>query len=301
MPKLNLFGTILLFWLIPRVLTADEYFNNFEAEDQACWSQHLSSGSGFNVPGCGDFIEIGHRDSILLSNSVNALSGNKALRISYFNNEDRGQAILPIAGADYVRTTQHLFFNQSYDFAFGEKFHRIYSYNPIADRVNFDIVAVIKGRPLPGLSDRDMSGINDSEELSLRYNGDLVGNLDWGSAASDYINLERERWYQFTTEIQLNQVGQSDGFVRLFMDGSLIAARSGLQIRSSEDHLINSVLFGGWYSNGVLGNPSINPAAPTSFLIDDISVSTSSVPEPGSGTITFAATILFGLRRRRQS
>lgn len=63
----------------------------------------------------------------------------------------------------------------------------------------------------------------------------------------------------------------SDGFVRLYLDGVLVVSRDNLEIRSSEEFLINTILFGGWYSNGIAGNPYPDPSNPSSYLIDDVS------------------------------
>ena len=135
-----------------------------------------------------------------------------------------------------------------------------------------------------------MTGVNDANELSLRYNGDREGTLDWGAATSERLELQRERWYKYTSEVKLNTPGQSDGFVKLYLDDELIASRDNLEIRSSSEHQINTILFGGWYSNGIAGNPSPDPVTPSSFLIDDIRVSTGTSNEVPSFEIDLDST-----------
>ena len=67
------------------------------------------------------------------------------LRVTYFENEDTGRAVLPIEPTDHVVTEQYIFHEGNYDFGFGEKFHRISSFDADDDLNNFDIVAVVQG------------------------------------------------------------------------------------------------------------------------------------------------------------
>ena len=228
---------------------------------------------GFNVPGTGGFTEIGAGPSIVLANTTQAKSGEKALQITYAKDEGRGQAVvqIPNGGTEYVRTTQSMRFGETFDFGFGMKIHRVWSMNDVTDRSAFDIVVVAWGKSRPGLAERDMTGVNDSYMVSINYNG---GPNDWGADWVDF-SFERGRWYELVTEVKLNTIGQSDGEVRLWIDGVKIAEKTGIIIRDDQSQTINRVLYGGWYSNSAAGdNPSPTPASPTSLLIDDVSIST---------------------------
>ena len=68
----------------------------------------------------------------------------------------------------------------------------------------------------------------------------------------------------------LNTAGQSNGYVKLYLDDQLIAERTDVEIRTSNDHQFNYLGYGGWYSNGFGGNTQPNPASVSSYLIDDI-------------------------------
>ncbi len=254
---------------------------DFETQDVTAWQTHLSNPSGFNVSGTGGFTEIGAGDSIVLKETANAHSGQNALQITYAKDEDRGQAVvqIPNGGSDYVRTTQSMRFGDTFDFAFGMKIHRIWGFNEATDHSTFDIVVLAWGKSRPGFTQPDMTGINDSYLISVNANG---GRNDWGGSYADF-SFERGRWYELVTEVKLNTVGQSDGEVRLWIDGVKIVEKTGVVIRDESTQTINRVLYGGWYSNGASGqNPAINPASPTSLLIDDVSIATSATTPTNS-------------------
>lgn len=92
--------------------------------------------------------------------------------------------------------------------------------------------------------------------------------------------------------MSLNTPGQANGWVRLTLDGDVIAERTGLEIRDNAAHKFNNVMFGGWYSNGAAGqNPSIDPATASTKLIDDVKIETSATPGTGQlATSTFDRT-----------
>lgn len=247
---------------------------DFENLDEGCWDDHLESNSGYNVPGCDGFVNIGDGQNLQLVETADARSGSKALQVTYEVDEDQSQAVYRFEGTDYVRTTQHMRFNDSFDFGFGQKIHRIFSVDENED-VNFDIVVIAWGKALDGKADTDLSGVNgETRSISINYNGGKAA-LEWGAAWKDGFIFERETWHKITSEVQLNTVGVADGWVRLFVDDVLVAEKYDLEIRDSADHKINQALFGGWYSNSAAGqNPQRDPASPTSLLIDDISVAT---------------------------
>lgn len=260
---------------------ASDRIITFEGFDQECWSRHIAAPNGFNVSHpCNEFTFLGESDAIELVQTPLAPSGQAALKISHRFDEERGQAVLPIEGTDYLRTEQLIYFSPEYDFGFGQKIHRIYSADEI-ENVNFEMVVMAWGRALPGYDDHDMSGINDTRFLSLSYNGSKNPDLAWGSAWSDDFRLQREVWHKLTTEVQLNDPGQQNGWVKLYVDDVLVAELSGLEIRDTHDHLFNRVLVGGWYSNGAAGlNPAVDPQGTTYKLIDSILISTTSAVAP---------------------
>lgn len=272
---------------------AVDFFSDFEGLDADCWDDHLTTGwSHLGSQSCDSFFEIGKGDAIRLVETDTARSGTHALQITYSDQENPddniGQAVYHLSEqADYVKTTQYMRFNDTHDFAYRQKIHRLYSMGN-DERANFDMVINAWGRSLDGRAETDMTGVNGTRFLSLNYGGgrDL---LDWGTAESNDFSFERERWYKIASEVQLNTVGTSDGWVRLYVDDVLVAEKSNLLIRASADHRFNRVMFGGWYSNEAAGNnPSLAPAAPTSLLIDDVSIVTT--PNSGNADLTLVVT-----------
>ena len=113
------------------------------------------------------------------------------------------------------------------------------------------------------------------------YNGDRNLVLPWAAVGPESYELARGVWHKITVEVRLNNAGFADGSIRLYVDDQLVGENTQVEIREKNDYLINRLSFGGWYSNSAGGaNPSLSPAAPTSLLIDDISVT--STPEPSS-------------------
>jgi hypothetical protein len=92
------------------------------------------------------------------------------------------------------------------------------------------------------------------------------------------VGFATGRWISVETEIKLNAPGQSDGEVRVYVDGALVIERTGLSdVRNANQTLpLNSIFVGGWYSNG--GNnvaSCVNPSPVSRRYIDDIVVRTS--------------------------
>lgn len=245
------------------------FADDFESQDTAAWQAHLNTADGFNVRGTGGYQEIGSGTAIQL---VDADRG-KALQVKYEKNEDRGQAVvyLPDGGTEFVRTRQSMRFGETFDFGFGQKAHRIWGMDAAGERATFDVLVVVWGKPAVGRADGDMTGVNDSLQISINYGG---GPNDWGGDWADF-SFQRGRWYDIVTELKLNDVGQSNGEARVWIDGTKVLEKTGILIRDEATDVANRVLFGGWYSNGAAGkNPAIDPASPSTLLIDDVSITT---------------------------
>ncbi len=273
---IGLFSLCLWLFRVDSALGQFTFATDFENLDINLFNSHLTSSSGWNINGYGGFQEIGERAAIKLVNTTAARSGSKAIQVTYERNEDRGQSIvqIPNAGSDYVRTRQFMKFCGTFDFAAGLKIHRIYSFDDATDRTQWDIVLLAWAKPLPGKPDQDLTGVNDTYMISMNANGGAEG-YDWGGIWVEGVSLERNRWYEITTEVKLNDAGQANAEARFYLDGHLMGEKTGFKIRATQNQKVNKVLFGGWYSNSSSGqNPSIDPASPTSLLIDDISVTT---------------------------
>ena len=254
------------------------FATDFETLDIDKWNTHITNGRGWNFDSTltEGFNEVGKGDRIKLISTTAARSGSKCIQVTYGQNEDRAQAYVPIpqGGSDFVRTSQYVKFGATHDFAFGQKIHRLSCFDPAIDRNQWDMCVVVWGKALPGKTENDMTGTNDMYMLSINANG---GNssFDWGALWIEGISFQRDRWYQLTTELKLNDAGVANAEVRLFVDGQLAGEKRGFMVRKNQTHKVNSIMFGGWYSNGAAGlNPSIDPASPTSLLIDDVSITT---------------------------
>ena len=247
---------------------ASLFSTDFENLDRG--SFNARDANGWNLPGYDRFINLGQFSNMQLVSTPAAKSGSQALQVTYAADEDAANAevAIPNGGSSFVRTRQFMRFGSEFDFGRAEKIHRIRSFNPLTDHENWDIVVIVWGKALPGKPASDMTGRNDMHMLSVNYNG---GPNDWGAVWIDNFGFERERWYEITTEVQLNTIGKSDGYVRIFVDGQLKGERTGLTIQTAQiPGNINTVMFGGWYSNG-----GLPPATLTRLLIDDVSISTS--------------------------
>lgn len=250
-----------------------DFATTFEEQSIAEW-QHRPNGGGWNLNGTGGFVNIGSGKSIALVETPLATSGSKAMQMTFTQDENMGVAevSIPGRGVDVVRTAQQVYFEQGFDFAQGMKIHRLYASD--GDTTKLDVIVVLWGKPtgqLPG-GGNDMSGVNDTYEISIGSNGSKDGpEFDWPAYSSSLV-IERGRWYEIESEIKLNTVGQADGEARLWIDGKLVVEKTGISMRKTDDWGINRVAFGGWYSNSGANNPARDPANPSVWYIDDVQV-----------------------------
>lgn len=251
------------------------FCDDFEGADQACWSPNNRPNSGgWNYKGCGSWTNIGQADHVSLAVGEVAKSGNKAMKITFTSDENfgGGHIIRDVFSTDHLFVRQWTYFAKDFDFAANQKILRINSMNGGIGLgpVNYDIVALQTAYPDNGNIGDFHQGITNMKGLNMSYNG---GPNDWGSVG-ELISFQRERWYCMEVEIKLNSPGSSNGEVRLWVDGNLLKERSGINIRGNRTENLNTVLFGGWYSNGAAGqNPYVNPAVPAIRYIDDVVIS----------------------------
>ena len=186
-----------------------------------------------------------------------ARSGDQALRVTYEEDENRGLAKIRIQPTDYLFAEKYVRYDEGYDFARGEKLFQFGSFDHDGSQLfNFQIVGLVEAKP----------GGGEFSHFALARNGPDSAP-QWGRAQSDgNLPFEANKWHKFSTEVMLNTAGQSNGYVKIFLKDQLIAERTDIQIRSSNDHQFNYLAYGGWYSNG-----GVDPANTSSYLIDDIS------------------------------
>lgn len=228
--------------------------DDFEQTDTTCWGR--SRCAGYEVYGAG---------TGTTSIAVDGIrhSGSRALRVAFTRNEQAGGASMTIEPQEHLFTRYYDYYDQGFDFACGMKVHRLTSQT--GEFADFDVISYSTGDTAG--AGADYCGTNPMSGLHVGCNG---GPHDWGSLFTP-VRFERGRWTCVEHEIVLNQVGQSDGLVRLWVDGVLAGEKLGLFIRDASSQGVNRVLFGGWYSNGCAGrNPCVDPATESVRYIDDV-------------------------------
>lgn len=138
----------------------------------------------------------------------------------------------------------------------------------------FDFAA---GGRLPGLlggpsgSDR-----NAPEAFSVRLGWDNKGGLDvlgqipaGGSLRisndRETVELPRGRWFTVDQEVVLNTPGQSDGIVRVWLDGKLRFESHGLALRSKDSAAVRGVLAEVAYARPSVARNTANTVQVTPF------------------------------------
>jgi hypothetical protein len=255
------------------------YLSDLEDADASCFDARPQAG-------CQGWMGI-HDDAISVSDGAEAHTGKKALRIAFPKNETYGGAWRK-AGSRHLYTRFYDYYDEGFDFAAGMKIHRLSGYNEAKQSNDFDIILQTKADE----AGSNYCGLTDAKWLALSYNG---GPVDWGSVEARWTP-ERKRWYCIETEIKLNTPGMSDGAVRVWVDGRLVAEKAAMNLTGTNDSPINRVMFGGWYSNGAAGkNPCPDPVTVSRRYVDDPAISESYIgpiptitagPAPGSRTVS---------------
>lgn len=250
------------------------FLDDLEADDMKCWAARPAGG-------CDGWTAI--RDAgIALVADGEAHSGKRSIRLTFAKDEDYAGTIRNVSER-HLFTRFYEYYDGDFDFANGMKIHRFSAFNAPRQVNDFDIILFSQAGGGP-----DFCGMTDSRYLSLAFNG---GPVDWGLVGGA-LQMQRKRWYCIESEVKLNTPGQSDGEMRIWVDGKLFAEKKGMNICGSFSSPINRVLFGGWYSNGAAGkNPCPNPVRPSVRYIDDVAISTSYIgtipsvaPGPSKGT-----------------
>lgn len=241
---------------------------DLEDQNTSCWNNRNSSGMA--TSSCGVFSSIGFNPFQLVQGGITH-SGKKAIQITYTKNEDAGGTNVSI-NADSVNVRSYYYFDQGFDFGQGMKIGRVSSFNSAAQVNDVDIIMECRSS-----GSANQCGATDMRDLGLYFNGAPKGS-DWGNVSAD-ISFQRGRWYAIEYQVVLNTPGQSDGKVRLWVDGVKLAEKTNLRIRGNlgSDVKLNTVKIGGWYSNGANGNTCTNPSAPSKIYMDDIVIAKSLV------------------------
>ena len=248
-------------------LTGDPIMWRSDLEDQSasCWGPRNSS--GYVTAACGEWGGIGSLGAKLSENGVRR-SGSKSLSFTYAKNEDVAGASLYLS-ANVVDVRAYYNFASGYDFGQGVKIARVQSFNEATQLNDIDVVATVRSRG--GIN---QCGTTDMSDMGLFFNGRPVG-FDWGSLTVP-VSFQRNRWYAVEYQVFLNTPGLSNGWVKIWIDGNLVATKSSLNIRGNGGASVklNRIRVGGWYSNSANGNSCSSPSQPSTMYVDDVAVST---------------------------
>ena len=240
-------------WLAAATARSGEllFESDLEQETAACWANPPQAG-------CNGWIGI----HSMLPSGERSRSGKQALKVSFEHNEDVGSATREIE-ARHVVVGFHDFYARGFDFAAGLKILRLSAFDAASQRNAFDIVLESRA----SAPDSNYCGLTDTTYLSIAYNG---GPVDWGIVDAPFV-FRRERWYAIRTEVRLNQPGQSDGLLRVWINGQKLIERTGMNLVGMLPNPINRIGFGGWYSNSAAGrNPCPDPVSPATHFVDDV-------------------------------
>ena len=143
---------------------------------------------------------------------------------------------------------------------------------------------------------RATTGIRAALQTNSTYND------GWYHEHSDGVVFNPGQWYNIEAMVKMNEPGQANGEMRMWVDGVLQVERVGLVLRATgdEDIMFNQLLFGPWLGNGA--------SVTKTFFTDDIMISdqafttTVATPIPGAAILLMSAILgLFGFNRSQSS
>jgi hypothetical protein len=274
---------------------------DFEDVDSVCWAARPNGDENSN--GCNTFTNIGKGSSSEAINRAGrfgvAHTGSYSVKITYANNEDESRFRVNV-DHNHIFIRYYVYFDNNYDFGFGEKVVRANSIDSSTGTLYFDNICYIRANGASNAKD-------DNSSFTCEPNG---GSSDFGSFS---WNIVRGQWYEVQIEFQLNTPGGSNGICRVWVDDVLkmesttlsnmrTSSRGGGYNHLTDNHNYSTVPFGGWYSNGGAVPPNSAPLTPAIKYLDNVAVSTSKISSIGggsSGGSSFLEYFLKIIRRRR--
>lgn len=241
------------------------FSSDLEDQSTACWGARNSS--GYATASCGEWTSIGTWGAKLADGQTRR-SGSKSMSFTFTKNEDVSGAGLTLS-ANVVDVRAYYNFASGFDFGQGVKIGRISSFNPVTQMNDIDIVMTVRSS-----GSANQCGLTDMSDMGLFFNGRPVG-YDWGNITASK-SFQRGRWYAIEYQVFLNTPGAKDGSIKLWVDGVLVASKTGINIRGTGGSTVklNRIRVGGWYSNTANGNTCANPSQPSTMYVDDVAVGT---------------------------
>ena len=115
-----------------------------------------------------------------------------------------------------------------------------------------------------------LGGGTPNQSTSAVVFGQGLGNDQQFITDSSWA-MNRQQWYTIAVEVQLNTVGQSDGWIKLWRDGVLRGSATNINIRGrpivapNNPYTFHQVAIGGWESGGA-------PASSENRYIDNVEI-----------------------------
>jgi polysaccharide lyase-like protein len=245
------------------------FYSTLETEDAGCWNP-----GGIWRSACGAFRGIAPAMT-LETNSAYAFAGSKSLKVNHTANETYGHATIGFAPSDTVWYSAQYRFASGFDFGMGMKIARFMTYNgsTLAD----DMVLQIQSAGGAGAQ----CGVTAAGQIGIFHNcnpgsSGCATGTGFSPVTASTSGLTLTNWNKFKVRLIFNKVGQSDGSVTLWVNGTQVANATGMTLRGAIPSTVkfNSILTGGWYSNGVTGNTCPDPyGGSTYYHMDDIKIS----------------------------
>lgn len=251
-------------------------FNStLETEDPTCWN----SVSGWRS-GCGSFRSIAPVMT-LNTNSADAHGGSKSLKVYHTGDETYGYAILNFPPTDTLWYSAYYKFASGFDYGMGMKIARFLSYDSTAKANEYVLQIQSAGTA------SQQCGVTAAGQIGIYHNctpgsSGCATGTDFSPVTYSASNITLTNWNNFKVRIINNKVGQSDGSLTLYVNGTQVAQTAGITVRGSIPATVkwNQLYTGGWYSNSAGGANSCPAPSGTStyYFIDDIKIAYS---DPG--------------------
>lgn len=187
------------------------------------------------------------RDSRLVAVTGEGVGGGRALRATYVGGPTGSGVmvrVIPLgqAGSDYT-LNYDVRFDRDFQFVLGGKMHGLAPARPIAGGKTL--------RP-DGWSARVMWREN-GRPVTYTYHQDQGDRYGEDGRAMRPFAFAVDRYYAVSLHVRLNDAAdRSNGFVRLYVDGTLISAQEGARLRgtSGAEGLISTFLFSTFHGGG---------------------------------------------------
>jgi hypothetical protein len=194
------------------------------------------------------------------SHSITLFQGSKRYTSTWTQNESRTLLYYRFPGAvngevstgkSYVKLQWEEYRDANWDFQADKSCRMV---GRLADQnVTLDVLLGMEGSGTPGNSTRAVvfgQGLGTGSNFAI--------DNDW--------NMNREQWYKIAVEIQLNSIGNSDGWIKLWRDDILRASANNINIRGGvNNYTFHQVAIGGWESGGA-------PASSENRYIDNVEI-----------------------------